>query len=365
MKKIKNVLWVNLIIVFFLFTSCCDVLSLFRASSTKSVSILSYNVQTFFDATTCGTEYQEYLSSSSKWSKAKYEKRLEILSGVIQDTCSNGPDIVVLQEIENANVLYDIASRFSYRNRYPYGIVAPCQGQALTIGVLSRFEISDFYVHQIYNENTIDENGNNTILRPLLEVHIKINDRELVLLCCHWKSQKNGDGSDKILRVLQAKTAIDRINKLLLKNPEQEILLVGDFNESINDNNTMQLYSLNEILNIEKPILISNDKSIMTSENEFLFQNDEVFKNILLYDPWFSLPKQQRGSYFYQDEWDCIDHILCSKSLFDSKGLEFSSFYQAAPDYVLKENGSPLRYDVYSGNGFSDHLPILTFLSVL
>ena len=67
---------------------------------------------------------------------------------------------------------------------------------------------------------------------------------------------------------------------------------------------------------------------------------------------------QVGGSYYYQGEWENIDHIFYSPSLSDKKGLDLVQFSVIDCEPLVKSNGQPYKFSVSNGNGYSDHLPI-------
>ena len=58
------------------------------------------------------------------------------------------------------------------------------------------------------------------------------------------------------------------------------------------------------------------------------------------------------GSYFYNDEWERIDHF------FVNENVNVISFEPLINELWCDENGIPNPYRVYTHKGFSDHLPI-------
>ena len=73
------------------------------------LSVVNWNVQTFFDANKDGCEYTEF-QKSSDWNKEKYQERVKRLAQVISTLDA---DIYVFEEIENENVLQDISNELS------------------------------------------------------------------------------------------------------------------------------------------------------------------------------------------------------------------------------------------------------------
>jgi hypothetical protein len=86
---------------------------------------------------------------------------------------------------------------------------------------------------------------------------------------------------------------------------------------------------------------------------------------VVLYEPWYELPPDQRGSAVYQGLWQTPDRILLSSGLFDREGFFYSpgSFRVLRASFLINpQNGFPKRWrHTGSGedSGTSDHLPIL------
>jgi hypothetical protein len=81
----------------------------------------------------------------------------------------------------------------------------------------------------------------------------------------------------------------------------------------------------------------------------------------VFYSPWGQ--ELQNGSYYYRNEWETIDHFLLSEQFFDQKGWDFSSCRVLAQEPFVDEGGVPAAYNPRSGNGLSDHLPLLLVLA--
>ena len=107
------------------------------SSGTKrSFTLVCWNVQTFFDAVTTGTEYKD-CKNSERWNKEKYVKRLNKLCEVMT---SLNPDIFVMEEIENDEVVQDIANTLaggSWDNKknWQYACFAKESGSAIGCAV--------------------------------------------------------------------------------------------------------------------------------------------------------------------------------------------------------------------------------------
>lgn len=333
----------------FTFTGCR-----FELGKKNSLNFLSYNVQTFFDGVKNGNEYSEFSSGSSRWSLEKYETRLDRLANTIFDSCVGGPDIALLVEVENQDVVYDLCTRFSSKYAYPYGVFIPWNESPLMPALISRYPIKSVFVHQVYS-TTFDS----SLLRPLIEIHVDVDNRELIIFCIHWKSKLSKNGEDTEMRKKQGELLAIRINKILSENPGTTILAAGDFNESWIDENALGLWNGDSLV----PVRLS-DKHDLTAGYDWNLNTKKTGNFVTLYEPWLDIPEFLRGSYYYNGEWECIDHILISESVFNSADFEFKSFAPVRLPELFYKEGIPFRYEVYSGTGYSDHLPLLLTLDL-
>lgn len=323
----------------------------FQVGKKGDLNFLSYNVQTFFDCTKDGNEYSEFTSSSSKWSMEKYEERLDRLSSTILNSTDGGPDIALLVEVENQDVVYDLCSRFSSKYAYPYGVFIPWGDSPLMPALISRYPVKSVFVHQVYS-TTFDS----SLLRPLIEIHLDVESRELVILCLHWKSKLSENGEDKEMRKKQAELLASRINKILIENPGAAVIAAGDFNESWEDENGLGLWDEEGGVPVKltgNPELDSFSRGVEGNSCE-----------ITLFEPWFDVPEENRGSYYYKGKWECIDHILFIPGVMKTGGFEYRGFSPVRLPELFYKDGIPYRYEVYSGTGYSDHLPLLLTLGL-
>ena len=73
-------------------------------------TVASWNVQNLFDGIDNGTEYSEFDPEDGEWTDELYRIRLEKTAEILLSLCSGGPDLIILQEVENQNVLEDLAA---------------------------------------------------------------------------------------------------------------------------------------------------------------------------------------------------------------------------------------------------------------
>ena len=329
---------------------CCDSpLSFLRAGNGR-ITLMTWNTQTFFDAVDDGSEFDEFKSGQgdkSGWTAGKYSNRLDRLCEVII-ACGKragkesgaGPDIVVLEEIENARVVRDIVNRLPQRSTYRHAaFIPPEKGCAFGSVVLSRYPVAFVSAHSVA--------GGESVLRPLLEVTLLVGDERIVIFAAHWKS-KLGDSSDEPtgdIRLEQESLLASRIEALTASANDTQSdplwIACGDFNEKRDEFTVMNRYG-----------------------------NCWDGWQARLSDGSASGPA---GSYSYRGNWETIDNIFIPAACLPESGVSArtvssGSGWQAEDFCVVAEppfadaDLVPVRYESFSGKGYSDHLPLLVVL---
>jgi len=152
-------------------------------------------------------------------------------------------------------------------------------------------------------------------------------------------------------RVLRA-----RIDELLAKDPNTDILIGGDLNSQYNQRQryraTMRETGINDVLRAQ-----GNELAIRGKDRD-------------LYNLWFELPSDQRASDHFRGEWGTLMHIILSRGLYDYRGVQYedNSFtVMRIPGVNANELGLPLRWqpEPAPGRGYSDHFPLLARFRVV
>ena len=298
--------------------------------SKNNVSLVCWNVETFFDAVTCGSEYKEF-KNSERWNQEKYQKRLNKLCEVM--TYLN-PDIFVMEEIENEEVIQDIANNLAgdswdSKKNWQYVCFAKECGSAIGCAVFSRYEITKLLLHSIDIRTQAESQPSS---RPLMQLIISAGNQEFNLFVNHWKSKSGGEEETEIWRDWQelvlAEMATDSLPQVMC----------GDFNRS------------------------AGDFVLMASHNN---TNNTLLrgcsKKLQAFSPWFRSDGKfatEGGSYYYSGSWERIDNILISG------GVIMNSFSTVNEPPLADEEGIPVSYKVYTGEGCSDHLPLKCVISI-
>ena len=300
---------------------------------TEKIHIVSWNVETFFDAVKDGTEYKEFTSSSSKWNRDAYEARLDKLCEAVKKLDA---DVYVFEEIENDGVMYDISNRlagnsWTPKKQWQYGCFAKKKGTATGCAVLSRLPLSSLSVHalDIRTENTTQPD-----MRPLMEVSLLVDGKPLILLINHWKAKSNKEKDTDVWRNWQESVLAGRFIYASGKTgTKTAVIACGDFNRDIFDFDWTE----------------TNDKNIILHHIGF-----ETAEKIAVHTPWIQGNGRygEPGSYYYNNTWERID------SFFAAGSASLSDFTVKTGAPWTNDNGTPAGYKVSTGTGCSDHLPI-------
>lgn len=310
-----------------------------KESFSKSVTLATWNTQTFFDGVTDGCEYSEF-KKEKNWNNNKYIVRLERLCGVLE---ALNTDIVVLQEIENEAVMHDISNMmagnsWNRKKIWTYATFVKEDKGAIGCGVFSRFPITNVKSHSL---DIRTENIQQPSMRPIIEVSINVDDKILPIFVNHWKSKSGGEEITEIWRNWQEAVLTHCAAKY-----KNYCIATGDFNRDVSD----------FCLNFE-------------NGNNIILRGLHRNENIPAFSPWFSSPNNsideenvidfenqqfstEIGSYFYKNSWERIDNILAIGN------IKISDFAPQAEEPWINEYGTPIKYQYFTGIGYSDHLPL-------
>jgi endonuclease/exonuclease/phosphatase family metal-dependent hydrolase len=325
--------------------------------------ILTWNVQAVFDGEDNGAEYEEYTELSG-WNSEKYAGRLNGIARAIGQIEAGAPDILALEEIENARVLEDLARGPLSKSAYRYTYFASLPGASLGIGVLSRTPFTRTILHSFTGEDAGTP-------RPVAEVWVRPGNEDLVLLVCHWKSKLEGDEVTEAQRRFSARVLLRRLREIEQEAPGTPVLIMGDLNEN-HDEYYRQAGAYICALLPDDPRAAGltglyglGGEPASEAQRDFLVLTGNkpprakyfVPETMVLYSPWNQELKE--GSYLYKNQWETIDHFLINNALFDTLGWEFSACQVLNSEPFMNPRGHPDTYVPRTGAGLSDHLPLL------
>jgi len=235
-------------------------------------AIMTWNAENVFDAK------QPNPSDPPLPSPAEYHLALKKMADTIRR--AGYPTIVALQEIENIEVLEDLAQEEAILEfAYQPVLIEGFDGRGIDVGYLIRGDA------EIVDVKQYDAPEGLTSRPPLLvKVNFKLNGetRTLYVINNHFSSMAAGVEITEPRRTAQAQWNVHILQEIILKEePEAMVAIAGDLNSFLDS----------------QPIQTLRDAGL---------------SHVL--DP---LPEDQRYNYIYQGESQVLDHILITPALND------------------------------------------------
>lgn len=220
---------------------------LFSLLFSSELKIATYNVENLFDDKISGSEYRDF--KSNRWNSAKYQQKLRKISRVLREL---NADVVALNEIENENVIKELANLSGYK----FYKFATLKGSPVGLGLLSRYRIIDSEIYVVSDVKT----------RPILMSRVEFERNNIEFFVAHFPAAKNP---------IKHRIAAANTMKKAVKNSKNGVIL-GDLNSNYG--------------------------------YKFLLNELDGWTNL-----WEFLPSYQRSS--YKNGKSAIDHIILSKDL--------------------------------------------------
>lgn len=314
----------------------------------KVHTVAFYNVENLFDTINNPNKFDEASPimelnfNRGEIYKKKVENMARVISEIGADVSKNTPVIIGLSEVENREVVEDLANDPALVAKN-YGIVHFESPDARGIDVALMYQKEFFtptntsnHELKIYDDNT----RKRVYTRDQLLVTGKLEEETIHVIVSHWPSRSGGEARSRPKRIAAAQLNKRIIDSLQAIDPYAKIFSMGDFNDDPTNS------SLKEVLKTEK--------------------NKEDVKLKGIYNPMEDFFKKGLGSNAYRDAWSLFDQILITKPLLEKDYSSFR-FYKAGifnKQYLTNKKGRykgyPFRSFADGGftNGFSDHFPV-------
>ncbi|MDE5788737.1 MAG: endonuclease/exonuclease/phosphatase family protein [Bacteroidaceae bacterium] len=315
-------------------------------------AVAFYNVENLFDTIHDeGKNDYEYLpNGGNHWNAVKYENKLKNLSRVLTDLGTDklpgvGAAVVGISEVENARALDDLVGQPAMKERgFKYVHIEGPDKRGVDCALL--YNPKFFTPEKAFLPQYIYENGDTVRkTRGFLTVQGRLAGDPLTVIVCHWPS-RFATGYFRDIAGKQVRQLTDSIRQA---DPEQRIIVMGDMNDDP-DNTSMA------------KMLGARRKMKDVGEGDF-------------FNPWWDVLRSQgQGTLSYQGGWNLFDQIVLSRNLLDPKGrkdyrhLTLYNWHIFRRDYLMQQEGkykgAPLRTHAAGVwlNGYSDHLPTVTYL---
>lgn len=353
------------------------------SGSAREFTVLVYNVENLFDLDGIAI-YDDYEEAPfGTYGVQPLLNKLESIRRTLHEVNLNdGPDVILFQEFELDLTPFrtpDAAEFIAANKDIPLAdllqqdrLARTLPSELLLLKYLEDHGMSGYHIAQpdplIMREHAVHKNvvfsrfPINYVrqeakhqARDLLEVGINIDGRELIVLNNHWKSGASNPETEPI-RAQNAMVVRARLDSILLQNPLADVIVAGDLNSYYNHKAAfpdLAQTAVNDVLRsagYESRMLDANTR--------------------LLYNLWYDLPPEQRGSEVYRGSWGTLMQMLLTPGLYDLKGIQYvdNSFGRLIIAGVNVDSNwnRPRRWtNLGGGAGFSDHLPIFAKFRVV
>ncbi|MBT3253921.1 MAG: endonuclease/exonuclease/phosphatase family protein [Candidatus Marinimicrobia bacterium] len=303
-----------------------------------------WNIENLFDTTNAALIRDDDFTPSGKylWTEERLVKKFQDVSRVIHELDqTNDLAILGLAEIENKLVLNRLNKDFIKAGMKMIHKESPDE-RGIDCALLydsSLVTANSFQFLPIFLAG--DEKT-----RDIVEAEFSFNhtneNQTLYVFVNHWPSRWGGQKETDPLRRTAARTLRTRIDQILLKNPQADILVMGDFNDYPDDP------SLYDILRAHEA-------------------GPQAYPGDLINTTWSLDKDPDAGTCMYRGQWTVLDQIIISAGMRDKKNFDwaFESTKTFMPPYLIEKDGKykgwpyrMYRSGKYHG-GYSDHLPIV------
>jgi endonuclease/exonuclease/phosphatase family metal-dependent hydrolase len=305
-----------------------------------------YNLENFFDLHVDSTrDYNAFTpEGEQRWTYHRYiNKRNGIYRVIMALGGWEAPSLVGLCEVENEIVLGDLIYKTPLRNaNYSFVHYHSPDFRGIDVALLYRKN----HLRLIGSKPipVTDPASPNFKTRDILYASFMVDEVDTVhVYVNHWPSRFGGVLASVPRRMLAALTLRHHIDSLTLLRPNAKIVVMGDFNDTPQDD------SIIKGLKAFPPDDITDSNQLL-----HLFTNAKELGHL--------------GTLKFQHMWQIFDHIMVSQSLYNAnKGLRYrqGSARIFVADFLLTDDERYLGqklFRTYIGprytGGYSDHLPV-------
>jgi endonuclease/exonuclease/phosphatase family metal-dependent hydrolase len=296
-----------------------------------------WNVENFFDDhhdkrhQKADKEFDEWFSANPKVFQEKIDKLTQAL---LKMNDGKGPDILALCEVETVRaaekLMEALNAKLDREHHYAHVLMKELDaGRHIAPAIITRLGVDDKKTKMLGH------------LQRILEGHIVVGGKELIVLATHWTSRIT-EGSEKG-REHYAEAIYKEFTHYWDKDPHVALLVCGDFNDTPHDDSVVKLLHSSSDL-----------KAVKDSKHEPLLYNLFAKKDAAA----------GFGTHYYNGKWFIFDQILVSPGMLG--GSSWTCEVETAATFnSLHRPGDaqkrPWRFgeeNTKGPRGYSDHFPV-------
>ena len=297
------------------------------AVNAESLRVLSQNMNRLFDDVDDG-------NNEKILSRGRFQQRIKNAAGKFGDDFGL-PHIIALQEVENLNVLRQIATEI--RRRYSAGyrpVLLPGQDvSGINLAFLVRHDVKIEIIEQLFRDAKFRLTGNPLFSRPPLHLEACMIENCISLLNVHLRSMRGIDSIRDGKRVTgkrlrQAETVAAWSNEFQGSRAGASLLMLGDFNA---------LTPSDEHVDVAGIIRGKPDNTTAGLPGRDLVDPDLV-------DITELIPPAKRYSFIFRRNRQQLDYMFINQSFAaEVKAIDFSRI-----DYRFSDHAGLLaRFELY------------------
>ena len=272
--------------------------------------IAAYNVENYLDQPTATRR-----SAKSDEAKAKIRESIHALR----------PDVIAFEEMGSTNALLELRASLKAEGMdFPYWEHVNGFDTNIHVAVLSKFPITARRPHT--NENFLLDGRRFSVSRGFSEVDIQVSTNySFTLLGAHLKSKRPvPEGDQAELRLQEAKLLRERIDVILKTNPNANLVVLGDFNDTKDSPST-------------KAVIGTGKYKLVDTRPAERNGDDALNPN-----PRYS-PANVTWTYYYgvEDTYSRIDYILLSPGM-AREWIKKETYVLAIPNWAIGSDHRPI-----------------------
>lgn len=318
------------------------------AKAQTNYNIVFYNVENLFDTwDDPETSDEEFTPQNDRhWTRDRFDVKIKMIYKTLI-TAGNGqfPDIIGLAEIENLWVIEQLISKTPL-SKVSYGIIHKESPDPRGIDVALLYR-KDRVKPIDYEHISISGNGKyNFRSRDILHFTAELGKEQIHFFVNHWPSRSGGYIETKEKRDITARILRRNIDSLLMKEPDANILLMGDFNATPKEKCFTSILKALPYPGNNNPSWLINLSTTWTKSAEGTIRNG--------------------------GQWELFDQMICSINLLNNSLLKintgqsgicnFNFLLEPDPTFLGNKPFRTYLGPTYHG-GTSDHLPVRVCLS--
>ncbi len=315
-----------------------------NSSAQPTFQVGFWNIENLFDTTDASATRDDDFTPQGRyeWTEKRLSKKCADLTRVIHEIdINNDLAILGLAEIENFQVLNRLNSDYIKRGWDVVHKESPDE-RGIDCGLLFNPELVQLVGKKFHTVFLAGDDKTRDIIEAEFKLNAGSNQSPLYVFVNHWPSRWGGQEATDPLRRSAAQTLRIRVDQILGKDPQADIIIMGDFNDYPTDPSIQQVLRAHGL-------------------------NPNAYPGDLINTTWKLHQEPNKGTYMYRGKWGVLDQIIVSQGMVDKQDFDwvFDSTHPFAEDYLFvtegKYAGWPFR--LFAGGkyhgGYSDHLPIL------